>query len=507
MMIYQNVENLLYYAQSNLLLDDLDTAYARNLILDELKLTAYEQYEVNADELDALATPDAVLEPIVNYAVENGVITDSEREYFADKIMNIVMLKPSQVADTFADLHSRNAVKAFDWLYDYSVKSDYVKTSKLAMNKHWEAKGTKGKIEVTVNVCRPEKNNEETAKALKSKASKYPECDICADNIGYAGGGKNKKTLRYVPVELGGEEWFWQFSPYSYFNQHGIAVNNAHVPMKVDGETIEKLFDFVDFMPGYFIGCNAALPRVGGSILTHDHFQGGAKAMPMHKAPALCKLKSAEYPYVDAVIVDWYNNVIRLSCTNREKLAELTNKINEAWKAYSDESVGVLAKTNEQHNAITPILRKNDGVYTMDIILRNNRCDDTYPDGIFHAHPEYMNIKSESIGLIEAMGLFVLPGRLDRQLAEIEKYISKEEKYDASKLSDDMLCHKAMIERLLAEVKNAKVSALEASLNIRDEVNRICEEILRNTAVFKADEQGVAAFEKFLSSIGFAKKA
>ena len=506
MMIYQNVENLLYYAQSNLLLDDLDTVYARNLILDELKLNSYEQYEVNADELDELTTPDAVLDPIVGYAVENGIITDAQRDYFGDKIMNIVTMKPSQVADMFSDLHAKSAVKAFDWLYDYSVKSNYVKAAEIAKNRHWEAKGTKGKLEITINVCRPENDNKETEKAAKSKAARYPECVICADNCGYSNGTSNKKTLRFAPMELGGEEWFWQFSPYAYFNQHGIAVNSEHVPMKVDGETIEKLFDFIDFMPGYFIGCNAALPRVGGSILAHDHFQGGAKVMPMHKAPALYKLKSAEYPYIDASIVDWYNNVLRLSCTNREKLAELATKIDAAWKNYSDESVGVLAKTTEQHNAITPILRKSEGVYTLDIILRNNRCDETYPDGIFHAHPEYTNIKSESIGLIEAMGLFVLPGRLARQLDEVEKYVTKEVKYRADALSDDMLCHKEMIERLLAEVKSSKVSALEASLIVKDEVGRVCEEILRNTAVFKSDEQGSAAFEKFLSSIGFAKK-
>ena len=506
MMIYQNIENLLYYAQNNLLLDDLDLQYARNLMLDELKLTSYEQYEVNADELDALAAPDAVLDPIVAYAVDNGIITETQKEYFGDKIMNLVMLKPSQVADMFDDLHAKSAVKAFDWLYDYAVKSNYVKASKIAENKCWEAKGTKGKIEVTINLARPEKDNKDTEKLLKNKSSHYPECNICIDNCGYSDGVQNRRTLRYAPMELGGEQWFWQYSPYSYFNRHGIAVNFDHVPMKVDGETIAKLFDCIDFLPNnYFIGCNAALPRIGGSILTHDHFQGGGRLLPMHKAPAAYKIKSADYPYVDACVADWYNNVIRLSCSNREKLIELASKINAAWHVYSDESVGVLAKTDEQHNSVTPIVRKDNGNYIVDIILRNNRCDDKYPDGIFHAHPEYMNIKSESIGLIEAMGLFVLPARLDAALAQIEKYLTKEVRYSASSLGEDMKCHQGMIERLLAESKN-KVSPLEASLNVKDEVNRVCEEILRNTAVFKNDEQGTAAMEKFLSSLGFAKR-
>lgn len=502
MMIYQNVENLLYYAQANLLLDDLDVRYARNLILGELKLTAYEQYEVNTEDIDALTSPDALLDPIVAYAVDGGIIAEAQREDFADKIMSYLTLKPSQVADMFADLHGRNPQKAFDWLYDYEVKSNYIKSKKIAENKHWEAKGTKGKLEITVNVCRPA----QSVQTGKTKGVRYPECAICADNVGYTGGGATNRALRFVPVTLGGEDWFWQFSPYAYFDRHGIAVSEQHSPMKVDLETIEKLLDFADFMPtGYFIGCNAALERVGGSILSHEHFQGGAKQMPMFKAPIAYKIKSAQYPYIDACVLDWYNNVIRLSCSNREKLAEVIAMINDAWKDYSDESVGVIAKTDARHNAITPIMRKENGVYTADIILRNNRCDETYPDGIFCAHPEYRNIKSEAVGLIEAMGLFILPAALAGQLDEIEKYVGKEVKYNAAALSEDMLCHKAMIERLMSETKG-KVSALEANLIVRDEVARACEEILVNTAVFKRDEKGEAAMEKFLSSIGFLKK-
>ena len=342
--------------------------------------------------------------------------------------------------------------------------------------------------------------------ALKSQKSEYPACSICKENEGYAYGGQIRSTLRTVPVELGGEEWFWQFSPYAYFNQHGIAVNSEHVPMKVDASAIEKLFDFIDFMPEYFIGCNAALPRIGGSVLTHDHFQGGAKTMPMHKAGALIKLKNKEYPYIDMCVVDWYNSVLRLSCSNREKLIEFAVKINDAWSVYSDESVGIIAKTDAQHNAITPIVRKDADKYVMEIIFRNNRTDKEFPDGIFHAHPEYQNIKSESIGLIEAMGLFVLPGRLAPQLAQIEKYLTKEEKYSESKLAPDMLCHKEMIERLVKVSGSGKISAVEAKLNIKDEINRICEEILVNTAVFKPDEKGRAAFKKFLATVGVEEK-
>ena len=505
MIIYSCIENLLQYAQSHLLLDDLDVIYVRNKLMTQLKLEDYVQYETDVDAIDAMTCPDEVLEPIINYAVENGIISDGEREEFGDRIMDIVSLKPSEIVDMFDSLHSTSPAKAFDWLYDYSIKNDYVKQSKIAKNKHWEAKATKGKIEITINLSRPEKNNKDTAKLLKQKNSSYPPCMICRENEGYAGHGVYRQTLRTIPLTLCNEEWFWQFSPYSYFNQHGIAVNAEHTPMKVDTSTVEKLLDFIDYNPNYFIGCNAALPIVGGSILTHDHFQAGLKQLPMHKAPNLKRYKSAEYPYIDTYVVDWYNSVIRLEGTSKKMMIEYAGKIIEAWKEYSDESVDIIAKTNEQHNAVTPIARKSsDGKYVVELILRNNRTSEQYPDGIYHVHPEYQNIKSESIGLIEAMGLFILPGRLDRQLAEVEKYLTREIKYSRAALSDDMKIHADMIEKLMKE--NQKCSAVEAALNVKDEVNRVCECILDNTAVFKKDEAGVAAFGRCLATLGILEQ-
>lgn len=501
MIIYSHIENLLQYAQSHLLLDELDVIYARNRLLRMLKLTDYVQYETDADAIDAMTAPDAVLEPIVNYAIEKGIITEDDREEFGNEIMDTVCLKPSEIADVFTDLHDAKPEKAFDWLYDYAIKSDYVKQSKIARNKHWEAKSTKGKLEITINLSKPEKSNKDTARLLTQKKASYPECIICRDNEGWAGRGVFRQNLRTVPLTLGGEEWFWQFSPYSYFNQHGIAINNEHTPMKVVPETVVKLLDFVDYAPAYFIGCNAALPIVGGSILTHDHFQGGLKTLPMHKATATAKrYKSEEYPYIDTCVLDWYNSVIRLSSTNKEKLAEYAGKLIEAWKQYSDETVGIIAKTDVQHNAVTPIARKQNDRYIVELILRSNITSEQYPDGVYHVHPEYHNIKSESIGLIEAMGLFILPGRLDRQLSEVEMYLTRELAYDRKKLSEDMLIHADMIERLMKE--NRECTKAEATLVVKDEVNRVCECILDNTAVFKKDEQGCAAFDRFLASVG-----
>ncbi|MBR2988664.1 MAG: UDP-glucose--hexose-1-phosphate uridylyltransferase [Clostridia bacterium] len=505
MIIYSQIENLLQYAQSHLLLDELDVIYVRNKILTQLRLEDYVEYEVDIDAIEEMTCPDEVLNPIVDYAIANGIITEDDREEFGDRIMDIVSLRPSQVVDTFESINARSAQKAFAWLHDYGIKNDYIKATKIARNKHWEAKSTKGKLEITINLSKPEKNNKDTAKLLKTKASTYPSCMICRDNVGFAGHGVFRQTLRTVPLNLGGEDWFWQFSPYAYFEQHGIAINSEHTPMKVIPETVVKLLDFVDYAPMYFIGCNAALPIVGGSILTHDHFQGGAKQLPMHKAPDLIKFKCADYPYVDTTIVDWYNSVIRLTSTNRKSLAEYAGKIIEAWKEYSDESVDIIANDGTPHNAITPIARKSaDGKYIVELILRNNCTSEKYPDGIYHVHPENQNIKSEAIGLIEAMGLFILPGRLNRQLAEVEKYITREVKYSRASLADDMKIHADMIEKLMKE--NPKASAVEAALAVKEEVNRVCEDILDNTAVFKKDEKGFAAFEKFLNSVGIYKK-
>lgn len=500
MIIYSQIENLLAYAKAHLLLDELDSVYCRNKILAELKLEGYTEYEVDYDSIDSLNCPDTVLNPIVDYAVANGIITDADTENFGAKIMDIVSLKPSETADMFEGLHSRNAFKAFDWLYDYSIKNDYIKLSRIAKNKQWEAKSTKGKLEITINLSKPEKKNSDSAKLLTKKAGEeYPECSICMDNLGYAGHGMYRQNMRIVPLYLGGEEWFWQFSPYSYFNHHGIAINATHTPMKIDETTVEKLIDFVDYCPAYFIGCNAALPRIGGSILNHDHFQGGHKQLPMHKAGIAKKLKCAEYPYVETGVIDWYNSAIRLSTNSKAQLIEYANTIIKAWETYSDESVGIIANDGEQHNSVTPVARYVDGKYVLDIIFRNNSVSEEYPDGVFHAHPEYHHIKSESIGLIEAMGLFILPGRLNRQLLEIEKFLTKEVKYSKAGLSEDMAPFSNMIEKLIKE--NPKCTAVEATLSIKDEVNRICEAILDNTAVFKKDEQGDAAFMKFLESV------
>jgi len=498
MVIYQNIASLLHYANVNLDLDELDTVWARNLLLSELKLTGYIDYEIDEAAVEELKCPDTLLDPITAYAVTQGVITADHKESFETRIMNILMRRPGEIADTFERVRSKNPQRAGDWLYDSCIKANYVKLSAISKNKHWDAKGTKGKLEVTINTAKPEKSNKDTAAALTAKNENYPLCVICKENEGFDNGVTVRQNLRTIPLTLGGEEWFWQFSPYSYYNQHMIACNRYHVPMDVNAAAIGKLFDFIDYMPHYFIGCNASLPRIGGSILTHDHFQGGYKQLPMQKAPIRVKMASDEFKLLEVGIIDWYNNALRISGTHRQMVLDLAVKVSDAWAKYSDEAAGVVAATGEtRHNSNSPIVRKDGGKYVCELILRNNRTDDKYPDGIFHAHPEFHHIKSEAIGLIEAQGLFILPGRLDRQLGEVVGYITREVKFSADKLTPDMVMFKGMIERLI-EANKGKPTKLEAELAVRDEVNRVCENILVNTAVFKNDD----GMKKFLASVG-----
>jgi len=502
MVIYQNIANLLHYASVNLELDELDAIWTRNLLLSELKLTGYVDYQIDEEAVEALKSPDTLLEPVTNYALAQGLITAGEKEAFEAKIMSFLMRRPGEMADTFEGVRQKNPQRAGDWLYDTCIKANYVRLSAVTANKHWDAKGTKGRLEVTINTAKPEKSNKDIEKALAQKTDNYPLCVICKENEGLNAGSTVRQNLRTIPVTLGGEDWFWQFSPYSYYNQHMIAINREHVPMNVNAVSIGKLFDFVDYMPHYFIGVNASLPRIGGSILTHDHFQGGYKSLPVHKAPIRTKLTTEQYPLLEIGVVDWYNNVVRISGTHRKMVYDLAVSIHEAWEKYDDEKAGIVSATGEEkHNSSSVTVRREETKqgkkYTCDVILRNNRTDDKYPDGIFHAHPEYHHIKSEAIGLIEAQGLFILPGRLERQLDEVSKYITREVKYASEKLTADMKPFAPMIEKIIENSKG-KPTKLEAELSIRDEVALVCEAILVNTAVFKDDD----GFKKFLSTVG-----
>lgn len=495
-MINKLIQNLIEYAKRNLYLDSRDEFYIRNRLLEALKEEEFQ--ETKGEALPDLKNPDTVILPLVDYALNKELITEAESEYFAFKLLDIVSLRPSEIINHFQKEYKKSPLAAFSWLYDYNVKNDYVRSTKIAKNIGWIAEETKGKLEISINLSKPEIQHADVKAAAKKKAG-YPKCVICPENEGYAGHGTYRQNLRGIPLVLGGEDYFWQFSPYAYFHHHGIAISYEHKPMRVDLNTPKKLFDFVDYIPDYFIGSNAGIPRVGGSILAHDHYQGGYHPMPINNAPIGLHLTSEKYHKTEILIPEWYNSLIRLKGKARSEIEALACDIIAAWERYNDYENEIIAFTDEQHNGFSVIARKENDNYILDIILRNNRTSAEYPDGIFHAHPEYHHIKSEGIGLVEANGFFVLPPRLMRQLGYVESVLTG--KIENPDFAGDLEDFRKMTEDLVHRYGN-KNSVADAQECIRKEVARVCENILRNIAVFKDTEMGRTGFMRFLESIG-----
>ncbi len=499
------VEKLLAYARAHLHLREEDETYARNMLLTYLKLPSPCAPEAAGAVPDL---PDELAEELAAYALENGLCAAGEEERFWVDAFGMLSPLPSVVNDEFVRIEEeRGAQAACDYLYDLSVKNGYVRASAIARNLKWEHEDGKSRLEITVNLSKPEKSNKDIAKLLHApKGEKYPACVLCKENEGFAGTATHppRRNIRTVKLTVGGEKWFLQYSPYAYYDEHCIAVNERHVPMNVGVSTPVKLLDFVDRFPNYFIGCNASLPIVGGSILNHEHFQGGRHRMPMHYAAIRKAYRSDAFSGLSIGILDWYNSAVQFTGKSRAEVAAFAAKVIETWKNFDCPSCDVLSHTGDTpHNTSSPICRKVGDTYVFTIILRNNRTSESYPDGIFHVHPEYLNIKSEGIGLIEAMGLFILPPRLKRQLGEIEDLLCGRAKYDAAALSDpenDLYIHREMIKQLIGE--GAAKNKAEAEARVREYVNRVCAGILDNTAVFKKDENGRKGFAKFMAALG-----
>ncbi|WP_033515746.1 galactose-1-phosphate uridylyltransferase [Bifidobacterium cuniculi] len=396
-----------------------------------------------------------------------------------DAVMGLLSAPPSRVQDTFAAIEDVDgSMAAMRWFYRYGVSNGYVKQARLARNVRFEGSG----LVVTINKAKPEFADTHAAALANSVDGSYAQCTICHANEGLASRGK--RTLRTVPVTLGGEAWFWQFSPYGYFREHGICVNRTHVPMHVDRMAFVRLLDFVDRFPGYFLGCNAALPRIGGSILSHDHYQGGGGILPMQRAVALHALRVP-----DAVVetLDWPASAVRVVSRSREAVVDTCERIRAAWTAYADPALGVepVGPDGEPQSSLAPSARITERGYEMNIVLRNNAVSETYPLGVFHAHPEYFFVKREGIGLIEAQGLFILPARLERQLGQLEDVLAA-----GGPLSRELSAFALAAEEVRdamggnggpgpAEADRARVRAL-----VRDEIASICRRILGNIAVF-----------------------
>ncbi len=440
------------------------------------ELTAYAVENLELDARNQIYLRNRLLEFLQN--AEGEELSEEE----TDEVFGLLSLLPAEINDKFYALFREDAKKATDWFYGYCVKNEYVKKAKLDRNPRFEAGG----LIVTINKAKPEFRDPKKAKAGNSVDGGFAKCVICRENEGY--GARNKRNLRTVDLTLGGEKWFWQYSPYGYFREHGIAVNCEHIPMHVDRATFTKLMDFADMFPHYFIGCNAPLPRIGGSVLAHDHYQGGGEILPMHRAGAVYTLKRKDHGDAVVEVVDWRGTVIRVVSKNRLTIEEICSEINEKWVNYDDPALGIVHEDADGvHNAVSPTVVKTERGYEMSLILRSNITSERYPDGIFHAHPEFHMIKKESIGLIEAQGLFILPGRLEEQLGELEKIIEAQKPLPAE-FADFRLVYD--------EVKEIGGNVHEA---MQTELGRICNRILLNTAVFKEKAQTV----EFLKEMGY----
>lgn len=502
------IEKLLRYAKNFLHLNARDEIYMRNLLLREFKLDEPIEDAGDLSFIDELDVPDTLVSEIETYAVENGIIEQGKENLYSTYVMGILSPLPSKVNQTFMELKENEGIEsACKYLYDLSVKNNYVQKTAIGRNLKWEYIDGDKFLEITVNLSKPEKDNKEIAKLLTvPKKSKYPACLLCKENEGFEGTLTHpaRENIRTISLNLGGEKWFVQYSPYAYYNEHMIAISEKHAPMHIAEDTVEKILDFVDFFPNYMIGSNAALPIIGGSILNHEHFQGGEHLMPMHKAPLKKEYKSEKYKTVKVGVVDWYNSVIRLESSDRNAIKSFATDVINSWEGYTDEKCYIFAETDGvRHNSLSPVARKVGDKYVIDMILRNNVTNEEYPDGVFHAHPEYHNIKKEGIGLIEAMGLFILPGRLKKQLVMIAEILCGKEKYDENALNDKenyLYAHRRMIKELLEEGMAKDLETAEA--RVTDRVNQICKNILFNTAVFKPDRNGESGFERFLNANG-----
>lgn len=494
-MIDLSIEKLVNYALNKGLIEESDRVWAENALLSALHLDSF----TRPDE-----TENAELEPIlaelIAYGVENGLLDDSitEKDLFDSRLMGLLTPRPSDVIGKFKSLYAEDPKKATDYYYDLSRATDYIRTYRVVKDLKWKSATEYGELDITVNLSKPEKDPKAIAAAGKAKASGYPKCLLCREAEGYAGrlDYPGRANHRLIPLVLNGENFFLQYSPYVYYNEHCIVLNSQHVPMKINKAAFLKLLDFVDLFPHYFLGSNADLPIVGGSILSHDHFQGGHYTFAMAKAEIETPLSFPGFEDVKAGIVKWPMSVIRLRCADKLRVAELADKILTAWRGYSDPGVTIFAETDgEPHNTITPIARRRDGDFEMDLVLRNNLTTEEYPLGLYHPHQELHHIKKENIGLIEVMGLAVLPARLKAELKELEELIVSGGDISAS---ETCAKHAPWVE----ELKQRYTFTPENTEDIlRQEVGVVFMKVLEHAGVFKRDDAGRAAFLRFAGSV------
>ena len=493
------ISRLLEYGLQRGLIAPEDKAYAANRMLALLDLREFEPQPVEEE----LHTPVEPLERLCQFAAEAGLIdpdTRDGRDQFDTELMNCLMPRPSQVVREFYSLYEKDKQAATDYYYQLARSSNYIRVDRIEKDRMWTAPTPYGDLVITINLSKPEKDPKAIAAAKNAPQSGYPKCALCRENEGYLGSANQaaRGNHRLIPLELGGEPWFLQYSPYVYYNEHCIVLSHEHRPMKVSRQSISRLLEFVTFLPHYFVGSNADLPIVGGSILTHDHFQGGRYEFPMAKAPIREKVCFPGFEDVEAGIVHWPMSVIRLRGKEAQRLVDLADKILTAWREYSDESAEILAYTEgTPHNTITPIARRRGEDYELDLVLRNNRTTPEHPLGLFHPHAEYHHIKKENIGLIEVMGLAILPPRLLTETGLLEQALKDPAQAQEIMARPEMEKHQAWYE----ELKAAGAGEGDTQRAIQESIGVIFGKILGNAGVYKDTEEGREAFRRFCSSL------
>ncbi len=503
-MVYEAIKKLVQYGVETGLLEEMDRVYAVNQILEALHMDEYEEPEGQVSDVNLEET----LKELLDYACEQGIIEDSIgcRDLFDTRLMNCLMPRPSEVSRTFWGIYEKEGAQAAtDYFYKLSQDSDYIRRYRVCKDQKWVTQTAYGDLDITINLSKPEKDPKAIAAAKLAKQSGYPKCLLCMENEGYAGRLNHpaRNNHRIIRITVNDSRWGFQYSPYVYYNEHCIVFNGQHTPMKIERATFVKLFDFVKLFPHYFLGSNADLPIVGGSILSHDHFQGGHYTFAMAKAPMEKTYTMAGFEDVEAGIVHWPMSVLRLRCENPDRLIELGDKVLTAWRSYTDEAAFLYAETDgEPHNTITPIARKSGGKYELDLVLRNNLTTEEFPLGVYHPHQELHHIKKENIGLIEVMGLAVLPSRLKDELALLGQYIVERKDIRSNETLEK---HADWVEEFLPQY--GQVTAENVAGILQAEVGKVFARVLEDAGVYKCTEEGREGFGRFLKSVGFAERS
>lgn len=517
-MIQERILDLTDYALVTGLIDPQDTRYTINRLLelfglDELEDAVAEAHQTTIKtQEDAEDALEAILNDMTDYAYENGIMAENSivyRDLFDTKIMGLLVARPGEVVTKFKGLyHHQSAQDATDYFYKLSCDSNYIRRYRIKKDLKWTADTEFGTLDITINLSKPEKDPKAIAAAKLAKQSGYPKCLLCKENEGYAGRVNHpaRQNHRIIPVTINNSDWFFQYSPYVYYNEHCIIFNGQHTPMKIERATFGKLLDFVEQFPHYFVGSNADLPIVGGSILSHDHFQGGHYEFAMAKAPVEKEISFKGFEDVKAGIVKWPMSVIRISAEKKERLIELADKILLAWRGYTDEAAFIFAETDgEPHNTITPIARRRGDLYELDLVLRNNITTEEHPLGVYHPHAKLHHIKKENIGLIEVMGLAVLPARLKKEMADLEQAL-----LDGTSIREDEVLakHADWVEEFLPKYGFTFGSGLEGEVTpeklhdiVQTEIGLVFKEVLKDAGVYKCTEEGRTAFMRFVDKV------